>query len=166
VAKRRSEEIAQDVMQFKDYKNLGSIPSGWDCWAKHGGGPSVEEKFSDASGHSLVLHKANIDRVAGAQQVRDYLAVRGNGQPRLKFFKTCPIVFDCITRMTHDPNNPEDVLKVDASDGDPWTGDDPYDGLRHLLMDRPKISVEPAKPQRRRYYGDDDGGPSGNWKTV
>lgn len=166
MAGRRSEEIAKDLMEHPDISNgkIRGIPAGADCWAKHGGGPSVDEKMSKASGHQISLHKANIDRVAGAQQVRDYLAIRDNG-PRLKIFKTCPVLFDCLCSMIHDPKNPEDVLKVDASEGDPHSGDDAYDALRYGLMDRPRISVDPPAPKMRRYYDDDDY-PNVNWKTV
>lgn len=163
-AGRRTEEVIDDIMAFEDTAKLGSIPSGWDCWAKHGGGPSVEEKFSEASNHQLVLEKANIDRVAGAQQIRDYLFIRPNG-PRLKIFKTCPMTFDAIVRMTHDPKRPEDVLKVDAIDGDPYTGDDLYDCLRHGLMSRPQISVKPSEPKRKMYY-DEEEEPVTDWQAA
>lgn len=163
-SKRRTEEVVKDLMEFPDTFKLTSIPAGWDCWSKHGGGPSVEEKFSEVSGHRLVLHKANIDRIPGAQQVRDYLSLR-EGKPRLFIFKTCPMIYDCLTRMVHDTKHPEDVLKVDASDGDPWTGDDLYDCVRMGLMDRPRISIDPPKPRRKMYY-DDDAPTEVSWTTV
>lgn len=161
---QRVEEIVEHILSFPDSLRLAPIPAGWDCWVKHGTGPSVEESWLAAARGKLVLEKATIDRVPGAQQVRDYLVVRENG-PRLRFFNTCPITFDCLTRMTHDIKKPEDVLKVDAVEGDPWTGDDPYDMIRHFLMSRPQIAVEPAKPQRRKYYEKSDVPPV-NWKTV
>lgn len=162
--KKRTEEIVNEIMEFPDSLKLSSIPAGWDCWAKHGTGPSVDEKFSEASGHRLVLHKANIDRVLGAAQVRDYLHV-GEGGPRLRIFETCPIVFETITRMMHDTKNPEDVLKIDATPEDPDSGDDAYDCLRYGLMSRPRVSVEPEKPKKKKYYDEDDIAES-NWQTV
>lgn len=42
--------------------------------------------------------------------------------------------------MIHDPDRPEDVLKVDASEGDPMSGDDSYDMIRYALMSRPAIT--------------------------
>lgn len=166
-SRRRPEEMAKDLLEHEDIamQKIGSVPAGWDCWAKHGGGPSVAEKISEASNYKITLHKAKIDRIAGAHQVRDYLAYDDDMQPRVKIFKTCPILFDCLGRMTHDERRPEDVLKVDADDGDPWTGDDPYDAFRMGLMDRPKIAVEPEEPSPRRYY-DDDEDTDGNWTTV
>jgi len=50
--------------------------------------------------------------------------------------------------MIHNPDRPEDVLKVDAEEGDVLTGDDPYDMLRYRLMARPLPSeASEAKPQ-------------------
>ena len=42
--------------------------------------------------------------------------------------------------MQVDPDRPEDVLKVDAVEGDPGTGDDAYDMIRYGLMSRPLLS--------------------------
>lgn len=165
-AGKRTEEIVEEVMAHKDTLKDPIVEAGHDCWIKasRGGGPSVEEKFSEASEGALVLNRANIDRIAGAQQLRDYLVVRENG-PRLKFFSDCPMTFDAVVRMTHDPKRPEDVLKVDATEDDPYSGDDLYDTLRYGLMSRPRISIVPPKPKRKRYYGDDEEELAG-WQGV
>lgn len=170
VAGKRTEEIVQDLMQFPDTFKLKSIPAGHDCWVKHSGAPSVEEKFYEASGRKLSLHKAAIDRIAGAQHLRDYLTLRmgpdGKMRPRLQFFRNCPMTFDAVVRMTHDDRNPEDVLKVDAEAGDPTTGDDLYDALRYGLMDRPPISVAPPLPRKNRYFKSEKEEKTTNWTTV
>ena len=150
-SRKRVEEVVFELMQNDLTNKVVSVPAGWDCWAKHGTGPSVEEKFIEASNGALVLEKANIDRVLGAQQLRDYLAVRETG-PRLRWFSHCQMSFDGVCRMEHDPKRPEDVLKVDAVDGDPWTGDDLYDAIRHGLMSRPKIGIKPPDPKKKRYF--------------
>ena len=174
-SRKRTEEISADVMSFDDCRKIKAIPAGHDCWTKHAGDPSVEEKFAEASKNQLVLHKAAIDRVAGAAQVRDYLVLRPSAQlnpdgtpkmkPRLFIFKTCPMTFDTLVRMTHDDKKPEDVLKVDATAEEPLTGDDLYDALRYGLMDRPRISQDPPKPKRRRFFKDEDDSTS-SWTTV
>jgi hypothetical protein len=41
-------------------------------------------------------------------------------------------LLDCIPAMQHDPNRPEDVLKVDA-DEEGVGGDDAADALRYLV---------------------------------
>ncbi len=50
--------------------------------------------------------------------------------------------------MIHDPDRVEDVLKVDATEGDPLSGDDAYDMVRYGLMSRPAITdkLEPKHP--------------------
>lgn len=149
--KRRTEEIVQDIMEYKDSHDLQNLPAGLDCWTKHGGGPSVSEKFYEKSNGKLILTKAKTDRIAGAAQIRDYLALNDQGKPRLYIFDTCTMLFDTLMRMTHDPKRPEDVLKVDAVDSDPETGDDLYDCLRYYLMNRPRIAPEIDNKQRDRY---------------
>ncbi len=159
------EMIAKEVMKYDDHKRLLPLPSGHDCWVKRDNGPSIEEKIFDASDRKITLVKAVIDRKAGATHMRDYLNIRPNG-PRLKFFDTCPITFDCVVRMTHDPDDVEDVLKVDAVDGDPYTGDDAYDGLRYGLMSRPRIATKPEPDKKRRYFKSENEGSSSSWTTV
>ncbi len=149
-ANQRIDQFAQTLLRHPETKQLYSIVAGWDCWTKknvlnQATSPTIAEEFLK---HEIVLKKANIDRIQGAAQVRNYLAWKdlpsGRKQPRFFIFNTCPISFDCLTRMEHDPDRPEDVLKVDASDGDPMTGDDAYDMIRYGLMSRPLIS-EPQK---------------------
>lgn len=165
-SKRTTEEVVSDIMKHEDTKQLPPISAGWDCWVKasRGGGPSVDEKFGVASGRKLTLVKANIDRVPGATQVRDYLKVRENG-PRLRIFKTCPLLFETLVRMMHDPDNPEDVLKEDATNGDENTGDDLYDTLRYMLMSRPRMSMDPPKGKRKGFY-DRESTSQGSWTTT
>jgi phage terminase large subunit len=145
-AKLRVDQYAQELNRFEDTKNLYPIVAGWDCWAKKNvingqSPPTVAEEFQK---HEILLKKANIDRVQGANQLRNYLAWQnlsdGRKKPRFFIFDTCPVTFDCLTRMQTDPDRPEDVLKVDAEDGNPMTGDDPYDMVRYALMSRPMLS--------------------------
>lgn len=166
--KKRTEEIVQDILSYEDSIKLKAIPAGHDCWTKHSGDPSVEEKFAEHSNLKLVLHKAAIDRVAGAQHLRDYLTLKksasGELVPQLRIFKTCPKTFETLVRMTHDDKKPEDVMKVDATADNPDEGDDLYDALRYGLMDRPRISTEPPKQQKRKWFKDKEQIP--DWTTI
>jgi len=144
----RIDQFAALVNKFDDTANLGQIVAGWDCWAKKavlraGTPPTIAEEFLN---HNIVLTRAKIDRVQGATQVRNYLAWQGrpNNRPRFFIFETCPVTFDALNRMQVNPDEPEDVLKQDAADGDPLTGDDAYDMVRYALMSRPPI----AEPDR------------------
>lgn len=133
--------------------------AGHDCWArKKGRDPTIPEEFLK---YGIHLKQANIDRVQGAAQCRSYLSYRFSEEkglkkrigPRVFIFSTCEIVFDALTRMVTDPNNVEDVLKIDASNGDPWTGDDGYDCFRHGIMSRPPITAKPKPEWKDRYRG-------------
>lgn len=128
--------------------------AGHDCWAKKKGtDPTIAEDFIKLK---IVLVRANISRVLGAKHVREYLTPRKSAKgvvaPRAYFFNTCPKIFDCLERMVNDPDNLEDVLKVDSVEGDPNTGDDGYDGgVRYPLMSRPSIANKLESPTIDRY---------------
>lgn len=150
-AHMRIDQFAKSLRAFEDTKDLYQIVAGHDCWAKKNvmndrSPPTIAEEFAK---HELFLTRANIDRIQGASQLRNYLAWQnlssGRTKPRLFIFNSCPITFDCLTRMQHDPDRLEDVLKVDAAEGDPMTGDDPYDMVRYAMMSRPLLTDEPRK---------------------
>jgi phage terminase large subunit len=147
-AQRRIDQFAKELNRFHDTANLYPIVAGWDCWAKKGvlneqSPPTIAEEFAR---HGIHLKKATIDRIQGANQVRKYLSWQHTptNKPKFFIFDTCPISFDCISRMQCDPDKPEDVLKIDAVEGNVETGDDPYDMVRYGLMSRPLLS-DPAK---------------------
>lgn len=146
----RVDLFARKILEYDDTTLLYPIVAGHDCWTQKNVlkddalPPTVAEQFAS---HGIFLKKAVIDRIQGAAQVRDYLAwqKRPNNKPRFYIFNTCPVSFDALARMIHDPNRVEDVLKVDASEGDPMSGDDAYDMIRYGLMSRPAIT-EKVKP--------------------
>lgn len=144
-AQQRVDQFAESILKLDDSKEI-PIYAGWDCWVqkgvlKEGTPPTIADEFAS---HGLFLKKAVIDRIQGAAQIRKYLAWQnlpnGRNKPRFFIFDTCPISFDCLTRVEHDPNRIEDVLKVDSVDGDPYSGDDAYDMIRYGLMSRPVIT--------------------------
>lgn len=160
-AKTRVDEFAKMVLEHEDSKNLEYIVGGLDCWVEKNSGlsqniaPTIAEEFAK---HGLQLSKANVGRKQGAAHMRTYLAWQnlpeGLQETRFKLFDTCPITFDCLTRMEHNPLDIEDVLKVDYENGDPMTGDDPYDMVRYFLMSRPAITESPRlkhKPGTEAY---------------
>lgn len=148
-AQLRIDQFAAKMNEHSDTKNLYPIVAGHDCWTQKGvlndkSPPTVADEFKT---HGIMLKKATIDRVQGAAQLRKYLAWQNlsdkRTKPRFFIFDTCPISFDCLTRVQHDPKRVEDVLKVDAIEGDPYSGDDAYDMIRYGLMSKPFLS-EPA----------------------
>lgn len=149
-AQTRIDQFCEQLNEYADTKSLDKIVAGLDCWAtkgvmKENDPPTIAEEFLN---HGLYLTKATVDRIQGASQVRQYLAWQGrpNNKPKLYIMDNCPLTFDTLARMLTDPDRPEDVLKVDAVEGDPNTGDDCYDMLRYGLMSRPILSdVAPKK---------------------
>lgn len=158
-AQTRVDQYARELNRFKDTAALYPIVAGRDCWTQKSTlrddkqPPTIAEEFLT---HGIQLSPAVVDRIQGAAQLRSYLAWRGrgpevngkhtDGKPRFFIFNTCPVTYDCLTRMIHDPDRVEDVLKVDATEGDLMTGDDPYDMTRYGLMSRPTISDPVKKP--------------------
>lgn len=146
----RVDQFSETIKRHPETEKMVPVVAGHDCWQKKnvlksGSAPTIAEEFSE---HGIFLKRAAIDRINGAAQVRSYLAwqnlASGRSKPRFYIFDSCPISFDCLSRMLVDPDRPEDVLKVDAVEGDPQTGDDAYDMIRYALMTRP-ILAEPAK---------------------
>lgn len=144
----RIDQFAKEILKYDDTRELYPIIGGLDCWTKKNvindqSPPTIAEEFAT---YEIYLKKAIVDRIQGASQLRKYLAWQDkpNNKPKFFIFETCPITFDCLTRMIHNPDNVEDVLKVDASEGDPMTGDDSYDMVRYALMSRPSLT-DPLK---------------------
>lgn len=141
----RVDQFALSLNAWPDTSSLYPIVAGHDCWTnkstlrQDSQPPTIAEEFQT---HGIILRRAVIDRIQGAAQVRSYLAHKGKpkGKPRFYIFNTCPVSFDALARMIHDPDRVEDVLKVDATEGDPLSGDDAYDMIRYGLMSRPALT--------------------------
>lgn len=150
-SRTRVDQFAAELLKHQDTEKLYPIVAGHDCWTTknvlrdEAAPPTVAEEFAK---HGIQLKKATIDRVQGAAHLRSYLAWQGKPaeKPRFFIFENCIDAFDCLARMVHDPDKPEDVLKVDATEGDEKSGDDLYDMIRYGLMSRPAIS-EPIQPK-------------------
>lgn len=147
----RVDQFATELNRYTDTSLLYPIVAGHDCWVAKGvlqtnaQAPTIAEEFAS---HGLSLSRATIDRIQGAAQLRSYLALRGEGEikkPRFYIMDSCPITYDCLSRMIHNPDRVEDVLKIDSVEGDPLSGDDPYDMVRYGLMSRP-YSSQPLAP--------------------
>lgn len=166
-----------------EFKKLPAGLAGRDCWAQKFSpaidknqpdqGPTIAEIFQK---QGISLLPANVARIQGWNQIRDYLRFeyreidgeRTRIGPRLYFFENCDQTIEGITRLTHDPDNVEDVLKVDADHGDPYTGDDLADALRHVVMGRPSLSTKPT-PKPKDAWADafaETSRQRGSWRTA
>jgi hypothetical protein len=118
--------------------------AGHDCWGegKHDATPSVAERFATAG---LPLTRANIKRVAGLNNLREYIAWmpvqegEDEREPAFKLMRTPNNLrtFDRLKEMQLDPDHLEDALKVDADQESGEGGDDEYDMVRYAIASRP-----------------------------
>lgn len=138
-----------------DWHRVNQIVAGHDVFQQRGAkdGKTIADQYAEAEDPEtgefigFDLEKATIDRITGAQEL---LARLGNAQveiqPTLKIFNTCRRTISTMTRMVCDPNDPEDVKKVNA-DVNGEGGDDPYDMIRYGVM------VKRDTPARRPATG-------------
>ena len=130
---------------------LNAFVAGQDAFAQRGNesGKTIADQYKD---NGINLTPANTDRISGAGQILGLLGdVENNIEPKLFFFESCPKVIEQIPTLQHDPNRPEDVLKVDI-DEDGNGGDDYYDDLRYGVMAntvKSEIPKQRSSVQRR-----------------
>jgi phage terminase large subunit len=81
-------------------------------------------------------HSANTDRVNGWAEVLQRFGDPKSGiRPSLFIHRRCGRLMETLPALQHDPNRPEDVLKVDA-DEDGNGGDDCADALRYAVASK------------------------------
>jgi hypothetical protein len=98
----------------------------------------VADQYRD---EGIELTAANNDRISGATTLlSDFGDVERGIKPKLYVFNTCARLANSLPELQHDPNRPEDVLKVDT-DSDGNGGDDFYDAARYTRMAAEKISA-------------------------
>jgi phage terminase large subunit len=113
--------------------------AGADAFGADWNGRSVAQQYGELG---IGLTMANMDRVSGWAAVLQRLGDPANGTPpRLYIHSRCARLLDCLPVLQHDPNRPEDVLKVDIDD-DGNGGDDAADALRYLVATRAAGLVE------------------------
>ena len=89
----------------------------------------------------MSLKPANMDRVDGWAEVREKFGDPAAGiLPRLFIHRRCGHLVETLPALQHDPNRPEDVLKVDA-DEEGVGGDDAADALRYLVATKSRTVV-------------------------
>lgn len=93
---------------------------------RRGTGKSIADLWRDNGFH---VTRAKNARVAGWQNVHQYLMDDVTGKPRLSVFSTCPNLIRTLPLMQHDKKNREDI--------DTTLEDHAADALRYLLYVRP-----------------------------
>lgn len=125
---------------------LGDIRArvaGADIFGVESDGNTIADDYKT---HGIVLTPAVTDRVNGWAEVLKLLGDVDRLDadkkpapiaPQLFINPKCVRLLDCLPALEHDPNRPEDVLKVDV-DSDGNGGDDPGDSLRYMVATRAK----------------------------
>ncbi len=124
---RTPPDTSKRPLQLSD---LERIVAGMDVFSRQSDGTTVAEQYRRVG---IRLSPANTDRINGwAEILSRFGDIDAGLRPRLFIHKRCARLLDCIPAMQHDPNRPEDVLKVDA-DEEGVGGDDAADALRYLI---------------------------------
>ena len=166
-AHRHVDEIVDHVMSKKEFSPI--TWAGTDVFARRGQkGPTIAEEFAQRSHNRILMKAANTDRKQGAERLRRLLRYKelpdGKREGPQLYFVNCPLTFECVSRMVHDPGDVEDVLKVDSTDGDTMEGDDGYDCTRYGAMSRVPRATRPVKASPLDRYRQASAG-LGSWKT-
>src|ERR1041384_3569177 len=110
--------------------DLARFVAGTDVFSRQSDGTDIAAQYGR---EGIRLTPANTDRVNGwAEILQRFGDVVAGIRPRLFIHRRCGRLLDCLPSLQHDPNRPEDVLKVDA-DEDGVGGDDSADALRYLI---------------------------------
>ena len=114
---------------------LRRFVAGTDVFSRQSDGTSVAKQYAK---HGIHLRAANTERVGGWAEVLNRLGDPDRGiAPRLFIHQRCQRLLGTLPDLQHDPNRPEDVLKVDC-DEQGAGGDDAADALRYLAASMPR----------------------------
>lgn len=92
----------------------------------------------------LPLTVVSNTRIAGWNNMAEWLKIREDGQPRLRIFRTCRELIHCLPLLQHDEKKPDDVAT------EPHNITHAPDALRYMLDGRPlatePLLLEPVSP--------------------
>ena len=116
-------------------RDLKRIVAGADVFSRQSDGTTIAAQYAR---HGINLRVANTDRVNGwAELLTRFGDPEAGIRPKLFIHERCGRLIETLPILQHDPNRPEDVLKVD-SDEDGVGGDDCADALRYLVATKPR----------------------------
>jgi phage terminase large subunit len=128
----RTEGLRTRPLQLAD---LRRFVAGADVFSKQSDGTTVAAQYAKLG---IRLTCANTDRVNGWAEILGKFGDPDAGiRPKLFIHSRCGRLLECLPILQHDPNRPEDVLKVDA-DEDGVGGDDAADACRYLIASKPR----------------------------
>lgn len=139
--KQLPDQNAREIIQMfqrngVEMWQLETFVAGRDVFAQKGDseGKTIAEQYEEAG---IKLEPANDDRINGwaelAKRIGDPLRAENPLPPTISISKKCVHLIQCIPTLQHNPNKPEDVLKMDVDD-EGENGDDEGDSLRYGVM--------------------------------
>jgi phage terminase large subunit len=129
-------KIGDRQLQIADLKRF---VAGADVFSRQSDGSTVASQYAKLG---ISLKPANMERVSGWAEVLHRFGDPANGvKPRLFIHERCARLVECLPALQHDPNRPEDVLKVDC-DEDGTGGDDAADCLRYLVATKSRTVTQ------------------------
>lgn len=130
ISGRTPREVGDEIRLCSGSEAISAVYLSHDAFAQKQSVRTVADELHDGMGGLPFPTIADRDRIGGAQLVYSLLR-----EDRLHVSRDCRRLVECIPSLIHDPDNTEDVLKVD--------GDDPYDGLRYALKSRQRVAKVP-----------------------
>jgi phage terminase large subunit len=122
--------LARHGLQVSDLRRFSA---GADVFSRQGDGSTVAQAYERCG---IRLKAASMDRLNGwAEVMQGFGDVEAGIAPKLFIHQRCGRLVETLPALQHDPNRPEDVLKVDA-DEEGVGGDDCADCLRYLVATR------------------------------
>jgi phage terminase large subunit len=119
-----------------EVRDLKMFAAGADVFSRQSDGTTIAQQYARLG---INMRAANTDRVNGWAEILSRLGdVDAGIRPRLFIHQRCARLLECLPSLQHDPNRPEDVLKVDADD-EGVGGDDAADTLRYLVATKPRV---------------------------
>lgn len=116
---------------------------GADAFSKQPDGTTIADQYRKCG---IKLTCAYTDRIQGWAFIQERLGQPNEGiRPRLYFHARCSELIESLPVLQHDPNRPEDVLKVDCDD-EGEGGDDDADGFRYAVASKArKVTMRKLK---------------------
>jgi len=122
-----------------DPMRLRRFVAGADVFSRQSDGTTIAAQYAK---HGITLRCANTDRVNGwAEILTRFGDVDADIRPTLFIHQRCGRLIETLPALQHDPNRPEDVLKVDA-DEEGVGGDDCADCLRYLVATKSRAVAQ------------------------
>jgi hypothetical protein len=127
-----------------EISDLKRFVAGADVFSRQSDGTTIAAQYAK---QGITLRCANTDRVNGWAEVMQGFGepnvslADGGVRPTLFIHKRCGRLIETLPTLQHDPNRPEDVLKVDA-DEDGIGGDDAADALRYLVATKSRAVTQ------------------------